>query len=97
MKKRQHGLMYFVIIFFGLVAFSACIASEFKRSKAKDMKLDGMSCHLPISPAFVLGAFASTSLLSAQIIGNTLIFCSRGKNIIAWKQRIPFSLMILSW
>ncbi|KAF9626769.1 hypothetical protein IFM89_039460 [Coptis chinensis] len=93
-------LLCFLILCLGLIASSACIASELKRPKDKDVKFDGKLCHLPQNPAFILGVCACVCLLTAQIIGNTVIampFCSRGNKIFDWKQRVPRCLLLLSW
>ncbi|XP_043695578.1 protein MODIFYING WALL LIGNIN-1-like [Telopea speciosissima] len=91
-----------IIIALGLVSFSACIAAEFKRTRLKDMKLDGELCFLPRSPASGLGLLALICLLVAQIIGNLLIgsqFCLKEKKTSdqAKKHRIVIIPVVLSW
>ncbi|XXG66711.1 hypothetical protein AAC387_Pa06g0234 [Persea americana] len=57
------------ILLLGLIGVSTSIAAEFKRTKARDLKLDGNLCSLPGSPAFGLGITALICLLAAQILG----------------------------
>nr|CAD1818635.1 unnamed protein product [Ananas comosus var. bracteatus] len=52
-------------------AFSCCLAAEFKKAKAEDMKVDGSLCSLPSSPAFGLGVAAIACLSLAQIVGTS--------------------------
>ncbi|KAJ4950887.1 hypothetical protein NE237_027719 [Protea cynaroides] len=106
MEKKQSSFVFAVscsiFISLGLVAFSACIAAEFKRTRLEDMKLDGELCFLPQSSAFGLGILALTCLLVAQIIGNLMIgsqFCLKDKKTSdqANKQRITTIPVVLSW
>ncbi|OVA12059.1 Protein of unknown function DUF1218 [Macleaya cordata] len=86
-----------------LVAFSACVAAEFKRTKVDDVKLDRKLCYLPGSPAYGLGITASICLSIVQIIGTYAIvkrFCSGEKKTVveqSGKQSIAISLLVLSW
>ncbi|XP_042504936.1 protein MODIFYING WALL LIGNIN-2-like isoform X2 [Macadamia integrifolia] len=106
MEKNQPSYAFSVFcsifISLGLVAFSTCIAAEFKRIRLKDMKLDGELCFLPRSSASGLGLVALICLLVAQIIGNLMIgsqFCLKEKKTSdpAKKQWIPIILLVLSW
>ncbi|KAF5199188.1 Long-chain-alcohol oxidase fao4a [Thalictrum thalictroides] len=68
--------------------------------EAKDMKLDGNLCHLPKSPAFILGILACLCVLVAQIIGNIVLvmhFRSAKSEVMAWKQRTIILMVVLSW
>ncbi|PIA31621.1 hypothetical protein AQUCO_04900133v1 [Aquilegia coerulea] len=102
MERSQYGLalLCFLILSLGLIAFSLCVASEFKKSKGKDMKLDGKLCHLPKSPAFILGILGCLCVSIAQIIGNIVLvmhFRSAKSEVIEWKQRTIILTVLLSW
>ncbi|XP_077234775.1 chitin synthase, putative (DUF1218) [Tasmannia lanceolata] len=102
MKKIRYDMVFSMLLFLALLAFSTCIAAEFKRSKSKDMKSDGKRCSLPGSPAFGLGIAASICLLAAQIIGISIIatqFCSKDEHVcINPRTRImSITLLLLSW
>ncbi|MCL7030868.1 hypothetical protein MKW94_023072 [Papaver nudicaule] len=79
MEKHSSGfvLLCSVGILLGLVAFSACVAAEFKRTKLRDVKLDDKLCYLPESPAFGLGITASVCLSIVQIMGTTYVIGKR--------------------
>lgn len=105
MEKNQYGfaLTFSIIVSLGLVSFLLCIAAEFKRTKNKDLKLDGKLCYLPGSHAFGFGIAALVCLLIAQIIGNLIICrnssCSREKGNEC-KSRRPWTasiLLFISW
>ncbi|KAL6985571.1 hypothetical protein U1Q18_018947 [Sarracenia purpurea var. burkii] len=86
----------------GVVSFALCVASEFKRTKRKDLKLDGGLCYLPGSRAFGFGIAALICLFGAQIIGNFIIcaeFWSREKRIgcRAPKPTVACAFLLLSW
>ncbi|XP_055812391.1 protein MODIFYING WALL LIGNIN-1-like [Solanum dulcamara] len=71
------SLLVSIFIALGLTSSSLCIAAEFKKSKKKDLRVDGKYCYIPGSSAFGLGIAALTCLFIAQFIGNLLIICSR--------------------
>ncbi|MCD7462039.1 hypothetical protein HAX54_047650 [Datura stramonium] len=86
MKKHQFMMIFpllvSIVIALGLISFSLCIAAEFKKSKKKDLRLDGKYCYIPGSSSCGLGIAALTCLFIAQFIGNLLIcrnFFSRDK------------------
>lgn len=107
MEKYSSGFVLFcsVEILLGLIAFSACVTAEFKRTKLKDVKLDEKLCYLPGSPAFGLGITALVCLSIVQIIGTAYVIGkkinSREKKIHdvreTRKQTISIILLILSW
>ncbi|KAL5697792.1 hypothetical protein ACHQM5_028908 [Ranunculus cassubicifolius] len=102
MQKYRKVLVfiYSVIIFLGVIVFSACIASEFKKSKGKDVRLDGRLCYVPKSHAFVLGIIACIVLSAAQMIGHAVVailFVTQQEKIIAREQKIPLTMLGLSW
>ncbi|XP_009800519.1 protein MODIFYING WALL LIGNIN-1-like [Nicotiana sylvestris] len=70
---EKHQVIFPLIVFFGFISFSLCIAAEFKKSKKKDLRLDGKYCYFLGSAAFGLGIAALTCLFIAQFIGNLLI------------------------
>lgn len=78
MERNRDGiiLIFSFLVVLGLVSFALCIAAEFKRSKKKDIRLDGKLCYLPGSHAFGLGISALICLFIAQMIGN-LIICTK--------------------
>ncbi|XP_062147051.1 protein MODIFYING WALL LIGNIN-2-like [Alnus glutinosa] len=104
MEKHQYGfaLFFSIVVSLGVVSFLSCIAAELKRTKKKDLKLDGKLCYLPGSHAFGFGIAALVSLLVAQIIGN-LIICRNsysGENRNDCKTRWPriaAILLLISW
>ncbi|MQL69411.1 hypothetical protein Taro_001703 [Colocasia esculenta] len=70
------------VVFLGFLAFSCCVAAEFKKAKEKDMKLDGNLCSMPRTPAFGLGVTALVCLSIAQVAGTSAVALrmrSRGK------------------
>lgn len=86
------------VILLGVAAFACCVAAEFKKSKAKDMEIDGSLCHLPRSPAFGLGIAALVCLSVAQVAGTTVAATSLCAGHKSKRSRIlPISLLILSW
>lgn len=96
--------MCFLIVLLGLVAFSCCVAAEFKKAKEKDMKLDGNLCSLPRTPAFGLGITALVCLSVAQIIGTSafvILLRSKGKKqtTSATERRpaVAITFLALSW
>lgn len=92
--KNQYGFAVIVIMSLSIVSFMSCIAAEFKRTKKKDLKLDGKLCYLPGSHAFGLGLTALTCLLAAQIMGYLVIcwkFCWRRRNFA------NMFLLVISW
>ncbi|XP_068649638.1 protein MODIFYING WALL LIGNIN-1-like [Aristolochia californica] len=106
LQRRRGNVPGFVVLLLGLIAFSICAAAEFKKTKAKDIKLDGKLCSLPSSPAFGLGIVASICLFTAQIIGTTLVrtgFRFRDKdpnhnfNQSSRAKSLAVLLMLLSW
>ncbi|KAI3997169.1 hypothetical protein MKX01_009013 [Papaver californicum] len=107
MEKYSSGfvLLCSVGLLLGVIAFSACVAAEFKRTKLKDVKLDEKLCYLPGNPAFGLGITASVCLSIVQIIGTTYIIgrkINSGEKKIhdvreTKKQTISIILLILSW
>ncbi|XP_010933010.1 protein MODIFYING WALL LIGNIN-1 [Elaeis guineensis] len=85
MEKPRFGKLAIriVVVFLGTVAFSCSLAAEFKKVKAKDMKLDGNLCSLPRSSAFGLGITALVCLSIAQIVGTSAVgtrLCSGERN-----------------
>ncbi|KAA8521064.1 hypothetical protein F0562_011783 [Nyssa sinensis] len=104
MEKRRCGfaVILSIVIILALVSFTFCIAAEFKRSKKKDLKLDGKLCYLPGSRAFGLGMAALICLLVAQIIANLIVcrnFCSGEKRTsnIDKEQTFLIALAVVSW
>ncbi|XP_059287118.1 protein MODIFYING WALL LIGNIN-1-like [Lycium ferocissimum] len=80
MEKHQViilPLLVSIVIALGFISFSLCIAAEFKKSKEKDLRLDGKYCYFPGSSAFGLGIAALTCLFIAQFIGNSLLICTK--------------------
>ncbi|KAG1362787.1 hypothetical protein COCNU_10G010060 [Cocos nucifera] len=75
MEKPTYGTLAIriIVVFLGTVAFSCSLAAEFKKVKAKDMKLDGSLCSLPRSSAFGLGITAVVCLSIAQIVGTSAV------------------------
>ncbi|XP_026414722.1 uncharacterized protein LOC113310316 [Papaver somniferum] len=107
MEKYSSGFVLFCSfeLLLGLIAFSACVAAEFKRTKLKDVKLDEKLCYLPGSPAFGLGITALVCLSIVQILGTAYVIGnklnSREKKIHdareTRKQTISIILLVLSW
>ncbi|KAG9452932.1 hypothetical protein H6P81_005836 [Aristolochia fimbriata] len=105
--ERRGGIIPLSPVFLlGLIAVSACVAAEFKKTKANDIKLDGKLCSLPSSPAFGLGIAASICLLTAQIVGTTFVgsgFRFRDEETndnfnLNFKEKIlGLLLLLLSW
>ncbi|KAK4804854.1 hypothetical protein SAY86_004671 [Trapa natans] len=69
----------------GLLSALSCIASELKRTKEDELKLDGKLCYLPgNSGAYMFGAAALTFLCAAQAVGNLGIVT----NWACWRMKI---------
>lgn len=73
-KLEEHGrrAVLLMVLFLGSLSFSCCLAAEFKKAKAKEMKLDGNLCALRQSPALGLGITALVCLSIAQMLGTSL-------------------------
>ncbi|KAI5656601.1 hypothetical protein M9H77_25394 [Catharanthus roseus] len=106
MEKHNYtfDLLLSLIIILGFLSFSLCFAAEFKKSKKRELRLDGKLCYLPESEAFELGIAGLVLLFIFQIIGNLLICkecCySKGDHQSICKPKTPFTLfifLILSW
>ncbi|KAF8412588.1 hypothetical protein HHK36_000557 [Tetracentron sinense] len=100
MEKPRYGfaIVCSIVLSLGLIAFLSCFVAEFKRTKEKNMKVDGKLCYLPRSPAFGFGIAALICIFMAQIVGNLVIckqFCSKEK--VVGKQTIAITLLVLSW
>lgn len=64
------------------------------------MKLDRKYCHVPESPAYILGVLACICLLALQIVGNVVIaisYFSQTNKTFGRGHRISFTLVVLSW
>lgn len=101
-ERLKHGKMVVSssVVLLGTVAFSCCVAAEFKKTKAKDMELDGSLCSLPRSSAFGLGIAAIVCLFLAQIVGTSMAgagLCSRGKYSGSCSRIVSTTLLALSW
>lgn len=107
MEKPRSGKWWVfcsIIVFFGLIAFSASTAAEFKRTTIKDLRIDGTQCSLPESPAFGLGVAASISLVAAQLFGTYTVGCrpwstekEKDSIINGRKKSMAIFLLVLSW
>lgn len=105
MEKHNYGwaLIVSFIIILGSISFTLCFAAEFKKSKKRDLRLDGRFCYLPESEAFGLGIAALVLLFIAQISGNLLICkelytkSERQRNCEAKRPIIVIISLILSW
>ncbi|KAK1285350.1 hypothetical protein QJS10_CPB20g01062 [Acorus calamus] len=90
-----------IVVLLSLIAFTTCIAAEYKKNKVKDMKLDGRLCSLPESPAFGLGITACVCLSIAQIISTSFAGtqCLTKNKLTgqARKKATPMGLLLLSW
>ncbi|KAJ0989808.1 hypothetical protein J5N97_008164 [Dioscorea zingiberensis] len=112
MEKSDHGrmsLVFLIVILLGSAAFSCCIAAEFKKAKAKEMKVDGNLCAMAQSPAFGLGITALVCLSITQVVGTSLaamrIWSRNNKSAAAAAaaagkmncKMVAITLLILSW
>ncbi|ONK55949.1 uncharacterized protein A4U43_C10F2600 [Asparagus officinalis] len=88
-----------VVILLGAAAFACCIAAEFKKSKAEEMRIDGSLCHLPRSPAFGLGIAAVVCLFVALVAGTTVAAIRMWSRDDKSRRNIsmPIILLVLSW
>ncbi|XP_019152615.1 PREDICTED: uncharacterized protein LOC109149348 [Ipomoea nil] len=97
-------LLVSVVVSLGFVSCTLCVAAEFKKSKVKDLSVDGKQlCSLPESAAFRLGLAALACSSVAQIVGNLLLCgkwmsmereCSCGKTK---KPKTAIFFLVLSW
>lgn len=69
-----YSFIFFIVLSLALLTFIFCVLAEFKKSKLKDVKIDGRLCQLPESEAFWYGVAAIICVSVAQIIGNSIIF-----------------------
>ncbi|XP_010942999.1 protein MODIFYING WALL LIGNIN-1 [Elaeis guineensis] len=100
MEKPELGRLVIcsIVVFLGTLAFSCSVAAEFKKVKAKDMKLDGSLCSLPRSSAFGLGIAAVVCLSIAQIVGTSTVCIRSGDKKKTSRSRIVYiTLLVLSW
>lgn len=77
-NRLDVALIFTFVILIVLLSFALCIAAEFKKSKKKDIRLDGKLCYIPKSDAYGLGVAALVCLFAAQIMSNLFIckkFC----------------------
>ncbi|OEL33157.1 hypothetical protein BAE44_0005824 [Dichanthelium oligosanthes] len=91
-----------IVALLSATAFSCSLAAEFRKVKAKDMKLDGSLCSLPRSSAFELGVAAIAFLFVAQLVGTTAAvstaYAAKPKKSAAARGRVAFvALLVLSW
>ncbi|XAR69219.1 hypothetical protein NMG60_11000725 [Bertholletia excelsa] len=101
MDRRDSGflLMLYIVVAIGVASFVLCIASELKRTKRKDLKMDGKLCYLPESRAFGYGAAALICLFLAQIVGSVILcrsVCS-GEDRSCRRTAGSSFLLFLSW
>nr|CAN71775.1 hypothetical protein VITISV_002510 [Vitis vinifera] len=77
MEKHRFAslLIPSIIAFLGLMAFGLCVAAEFKRSKKKDVKLNGKLCYLAESEEFAPGEKSSSGKAKTPWITSTLLVC----------------------
>lgn len=68
------ALECFLVVSLGLVSFTLCIVAELKKSKRKDLRLDGELCYLPGSDSFGFGIAALVCLFIAQMVGSFIIW-----------------------
>lgn len=84
-----------------LASFASCMAAEFKRTKKKDLKLNGRFCFLPESEAFKLGVSGLVCLVTAQIIGNAIICHSywprEHRKSCSVKRPLLSTTLLISW
>ncbi|KAL1804243.1 hypothetical protein ACET3Z_032890 [Daucus carota] len=74
-NKLDIALILTLVILIALLSCALCIAAEFKKSKKKEIKLDGKFCYIPKSESYGLGIAALVCLFAAQIMSN--LFVSR--------------------
>ncbi|KAK1403037.1 protein MODIFYING WALL LIGNIN-1 [Heracleum sosnowskyi] len=72
-NRLDIALILTFVILIALLSFALCIAAEFKKSKKKDIRLDGRLCYIPKSDAYGLGISALVCLFAAQILTNFFI------------------------
>ncbi|CAO2827124.1 unnamed protein product [Amaranthus hypochondriacus] len=100
------SFLLFIVLSLTLLTFVFCIFAEFKKSKGKDVKIDGKLCEIPESEAFLYGLTALICLSAAQMIGNSIFFYGNCPNSNS-KERtscfqlkmptISYILLIISW
>ncbi|XP_031120063.1 protein MODIFYING WALL LIGNIN-1 isoform X1 [Ipomoea triloba] len=96
-------LLVSVVVSLGFVSCTLCVAAEFKKSKVKDLSVDGKLCSLPESAAFRLGLAALACSSVAQIIGNLLLcgkLMSKERECSCRKTKKPKTaifFLVLSW
>ncbi|KAK9079939.1 hypothetical protein SSX86_001614 [Deinandra increscens subsp. villosa] len=90
-----------IIVSLSIASFALCIICELKKSKKKELRVDGELCYLPQSQAYGHGVAASICSSIAQILGTALfIFCRRsGSRDFKSASKTSFAsiLLLLSW
>lgn len=111
MEKGSRGLscraaICGIVALLSASAFSCSLAAEFRKVKAKDVKLDGSLCSLPKTSAFELGVAAIAFLFVAQLVGTTAAVTTacapkakkRSSAAATPTGRVAFvALLVLSW
>lgn len=72
-NRPDIALILTFVIVIAFLSFALCIAAELKKSKKKDVRLDGRLCYIPKSDAYGLGIAALVCLFAAQIMSNFFI------------------------
>ncbi|GAB4834858.1 hypothetical protein Ancab_033127 [Ancistrocladus abbreviatus] len=75
MEKHLHmyELIFPFIVSLGVLSFVCCIVAEFKKLKEEDVRLVGRLCDLTGSEACGFGIAGLMCLLSAEMIGSSLV------------------------
>ncbi|KAI7751836.1 hypothetical protein M8C21_022788 [Ambrosia artemisiifolia] len=97
-KTIYHLLVTTIIISLAIASFALCIICELKKSKKKELRIDGELCYLPQSQAFGYGIAALLCSSIAQIMGTGLfISCRRSIDYKSSKTSFASILLLLSW
>ncbi|XP_076959330.1 protein MODIFYING WALL LIGNIN-1-like [Bidens hawaiensis] len=96
--KILHLLATTFIISLSVASFVLCIMCELKKSKKKELRVDGELCYLPQSQAFGYGITASVCSSIAQILGTGFfISCRRSIDFKSSRTSVACILLLLSW
>nr|XP_043613776.1 protein MODIFYING WALL LIGNIN-2-like [Erigeron canadensis] len=97
-KIISHVLVIATIISLSLASFALCIICEIKKSKKKELRVDGELCYLPQSHAYGYGIAALICSSIAQIIGTIFfIFVKRSSDLKSTKTSFASILVFFSW
>nr|GEX18766.1 glutamate receptor 3.1 like [Tanacetum cinerariifolium] len=97
-KIISHVVIITIIISLAIASFTLCIICELKKSKKKELRVDGELCFLPRSQAFGYGIANLICSSVGQIVGTGFfVFCKRSTDFKPARTLFASILLLLSW